>query len=207
MGSSVYTLGSGHKEHLGKIHFTLAPLVLSSLGTPLPLQTNPTGTPTPGTDQETIHHVLQKYPLPKAYAAAWPPLRRSTETTLERKPRECSPKQTCRTIRQRAQIILHPAPALASINGPSDTLQCCPLPSWATDSAPGQGRQQSSGIISGSAMTFLGSFHIWTHPSLREKTEHSSFNVPRMPALITNPQNQTGKATCQKIFYAQQTSP
>lgn len=77
----------------GKIHFRLPPLVLSSLGTPLsrvyplPPQTNPTGTPTPGTDgNPVLDQVLQKYPLPKAHAQhrrAWSPPRRSNKTALD----------------------------------------------------------------------------------------------------------------------------
>lgn len=76
---------SGHKEHVGKIHFSLPPRVLSSLGSPLPPETNPTGTPAIGTDQETTHQALQKYPLPKTYiyAPVWPPPWRSNETTLD----------------------------------------------------------------------------------------------------------------------------
>lgn len=57
-GGSVH-VGSGHKEHVGKIHFEAAPTGSFKPGLSPSTQI---GTPAIGTDQETIHQALQKYP-------------------------------------------------------------------------------------------------------------------------------------------------
>ena len=135
-GQSRSTGSSAHlrvrAQRWGRSVFKLPPLALPSLETPLPPQTNSMGTRTPGAEPETIHPPPVKYPQPKAYAPAWPPPRRSNQTTPDRRLRYCSPKKTCRTSRQASQNILHPRQH-QQVPG----LQHGLLPSWAPDSAAG----------------------------------------------------------------------
>lgn len=120
-----------------------------------------------------------------------------------------------------------PQPMLVGISRLSIHLQRCPSP--ATNAAPGEGKRRtvpvSLGQLSppsylrvqrlpkypllplGPTSPDMGSFPSWTGLSLSEKTDHSSFNVPQMPSLITNPQNPTSKATCPKTLHCQQTWP